>query len=40
MFTRLLTCLVASLIFTFAAMAAEIKVLAPNATKESVTGAI
>lgn len=40
MFTRLATCLIASLGFTFAAMAAEIKVLAPNAAKESVTEAI
>jgi molybdate transport system substrate-binding protein len=40
MFTRLVTCLIASLGFTFAATAAEIKVLAPNAAKESVTEAI
>jgi len=40
MFTRLVTCLIASLGFTFPAMAAEIKVLAPNAAKESVTEAV
>ena len=40
MFTRLVTCLIASVGFTFAAMAAEIKVLAPNAAKDSVTEAI
>jgi molybdate transport system substrate-binding protein len=40
MFTRLVTCLIASLGFAFAAMAAEIKVLAPNAAKESVTEAV
>jgi molybdate transport system substrate-binding protein len=40
MFVRLITCFIASLSFTFAAMATEIKVLAPNAAKESVTEAI
>jgi molybdate transport system substrate-binding protein len=39
MFARL-TCLIASLGLAFAATAAEIKVLAPNAAKESVTEAI
>lgn len=40
MFARFTTCLVVSLGLAFAAMAAEIKVLAPNAAKESVTEAI
>ena len=40
MFTRLVTCLIVSLGFAAAARAAEIKVLAPNAAKESVTEAI
>ncbi len=40
MFARLVPCLIASLGFTFSAMAAEIKVLAPNAAKESVTEAV
>jgi molybdate transport system substrate-binding protein len=40
MFVRLTTCLIASFGLAFAAMAAEIKVLAPNAAKESVTEAI
>ena len=40
MFTRLMTCLIASLGIAFAAIAEEIKVLAPNAAKESVTEAI
>lgn len=40
MFTRLVSCLVAFLSFTFAATATEIKILAPNATKDSVTEAI
>jgi len=39
MFARL-ACFIASLGFAFAAMAAEIKVMAPNAAKESVTEAI
>lgn len=40
MFTRLVTSLIVSLGFAAAATAAEIKVLAPNAAKESVTEAI
>lgn len=40
MFARLITCLIASLGLTFAAIAEEIKLLAPNAAKESVTEAI
>jgi molybdate transport system substrate-binding protein len=39
MFARL-ACLIASMGLAFAAMAAEVKVLAPNAAKESVTEAI
>ena len=40
MAARLITCLIASLGFTFAAVAEEIKVFAPNAAKESVSEAI
>ncbi len=40
MFARLVTCLIASVGLASAVMAAEIKVLAPNAAKEAVTEAI